>query len=193
MKRHATPRKNNQVSVTTGPHAVEPRRSDAVGYRSARLGDVPAMAALINGYAAERVMLPKSEESLALAIDDFVVATDRRGRLLGCAALREYSPSLAEVASVAVAREAHGLGIGSGLVREVERLAAAREVGNLFALTLTSPFFNRLGYRVVDRALFPEKVQKDCAVCPRRNACNEICVYRPLAHQGAQAREAVAA
>lgn len=193
MKRHATPRKNNQGPVTTGRYAVEPLRSDAVRYRPARLGDVPAMAALINGYAAERVMLPKSAESLTLAIDDFVVATDRRGRLLGCAALREYSPSLAEVASVAVAREAHGLGIGSGLVHEVERLAAAREVSNLFALTLTTPFFNRLGYRVVDRALFPEKVQKDCAVCPRRNACNEICVYRPLTHQGAQAREAAAA
>jgi amino-acid N-acetyltransferase len=164
---------------------------DTVVYRAARPGDVPAMAALINGFAEERVMLPKSPESIALGIDDFVVATDRHGRLLGCAALREYSPSLAEVASVAVVRDAHGAGIGGALVRRVERLAAARGVRELFALTLTTAFFDRLGYRVVDRALVPEKVRRDCVVCPLRTACNEICVYRPLL--GAEAREAVAA
>jgi len=173
-------------ATRTGAHL-----RDAVVYRAARLGDVPAMAALINGFAAERVMLPKSPESIALGIEDFVVATDRHGRLLGCAALREYSPSLAEVASVAVARAVHGAGIGTALVRRVERLAVARGVRDLFALTLTTPFFDRLGYQVVDRALFPEKVQRDCAVCPRRTACNEICVYRPLL--AAEAREAVAA
>jgi amino-acid N-acetyltransferase len=194
MTRHAAVHKQrSQKSATPGLHAGEPRRSDPVAYRPARLSDVAAMVALINGYAAEHIMLPKSAEAIALAIEDFVIATDRRGRLLGCAALREYSPSLAEVSSVAVAREAHGLGIGSGLVREVERLAAAREVGNLFALTLTTPFFDRLGYRVVDRALFPEKVQRDCATCTRRTACNETCVYRALTQHGRRAWEAVAA
>ena len=149
------------------------------------------MAALINGYSPrERMMLPKTAESIALAIEDFTVATDRHGRLLGCAALREYSPSLAEVASVAVARDAHGAGIGATLVRRVERLAVARGVRELFALTLTTPFFNRLGYRVVDRALVPEKVQRDCAICPRRTACHEVCVYRvPLVGVAGRAQE----
>jgi amino-acid N-acetyltransferase len=144
-------------------------------------GDVAAIATLINGFAAERIMLPKSAESIALGIDDFVVATDRHGRVLGCAALREYSPSVAEVASVAVARGAHGRGIGSRLVQAVERLAATREIDNLFALTMTPEFFDRLGYRVVDRALFPEKIGRDCTVCPRRHACDEVCVARDAA------------
>ncbi len=149
-----------------------------VSYRTAQAGDVPAIEALINEFAVERIMLPKTVESIALGVDDFIVATDRHGRILGCAALREYSPSLAEVASVAVARRAHGMGIGSELVRRVEALAATRGIGELFALTLTPPFFDRLGYRVVDRACFPEKVCADCVVCPRRQACNEICVAR---------------
>src|SRR3974377_1606340 len=63
--------------------------------RNARLTDVPAIASLINGFASTQQMLPKSAEAIALAIDDFVVATDSHGRLLGCGALREYSPSLA--------------------------------------------------------------------------------------------------
>jgi amino-acid N-acetyltransferase len=149
-----------------------------IAYRSAHAGDVPAIEALINEFAAERIMLPKTVESIALGIEDFIVATDQHGRIVGCAALREYSPSLAEVASVAVARRAHGLGIGSQLVRRVEALAATRGIGELFALTLAPPFFDRLGYSIVDRARFPEKVRADCTVCPRRHACNEICVAR---------------
>ena len=149
--------------------------------RAAQSRDIADIAALINGFAAQQLMLPKTAESIALGLDDFVVATDARGRVLGCAALREYSPSLAEVASVAVAAEAHGLGIGAALVRRVEHLARARGTSELFALTMTPPFFKALGYRVVDRAQFPEKVRRDCATCSRRSACAEVCVYRPLA------------
>jgi amino-acid N-acetyltransferase len=149
-------------------------------YRRARWADVAGIATLINGYAAERIMLPKTAEAIGLSIDDFIVATDRHGRLLGCAALREYAPSLAEVASVAVARHAHGLGIGSQLVERVEALGAARGIEEVFALTLTTKFFEGMGYSVVDRARFPEKICRDCVVCPRRMACDEICVAKLL-------------
>jgi amino-acid N-acetyltransferase len=152
-------------------------------YRRGRESDVNPIAALINGYAAERIMLPKTAEAISLAIDDFIVATDRHGRLLGCAALREYAPSLAEVASVAVARTAHGLGIGRRLVERVEALGAARGVTEVFALTLTTAFFESMDYAVVERARYPEKICRDCVMCPRRMACDEICVSKPL-HAG---------
>ena len=148
--------------------------------RGARLTDVPAISALINGFADNRLMLPKSAEAIALAIDDFVVAINGHGRLLGCGAIKEYSPSLAEVSSIAVSAAAHGGGIGSALVRSVERLAKNRGIAELFALTLTPTFFKSLGYDVVDRSQFPEKVRRDCLTCPRRSACEEICVYRPI-------------
>jgi amino-acid N-acetyltransferase len=149
-------------------------------YRRARESDIGAIVLLINGYAAERIMLPKTPESIALASDDFIVATDRHGRLLGCAALREYAPSLAEVASVAVARRAHGMGIGRRLVERVEALGASRGVAEVFALTLTAGFFEGMGYRVVERERFPEKICRDCLACPRRLACDEICVAKSL-------------
>jgi amino-acid N-acetyltransferase len=158
-----------------------------VRYRVARPADVPAMAALVNGFAAERLMLPKSPESIALAVDDFIVATDGNGRLLGCGGLHEYSPSLAELVSLAVSSSAHGLGIGRSLVDRVERLGRARGTAALLALTLAPAFFLRLGYHVVDRSLFPEKVGADCAGCARRAACREICVYRPLADAATRA------
>jgi amino-acid N-acetyltransferase len=131
-------------------------------YRRMRATDVETVAGLINAYAAERVMLPKTPETIALAADDFIVATNRVGRILGCGAVREYSPSLAEVASVAVARDAHGMGIGAQIVARVERLAEARGIEEVFALTTTPAFFEHVGYTVVDRAMYPEKVRRDC-------------------------------
>jgi len=131
-------------------------------YRRMRATDIEAVAGLINAYAAERVMLPKTPEVIAMAADDFIVATDRAGRILGCGAVREYSPSLAEVASVAVARTAHGLGIGAEIVARVERLAVSRGIDEVFALTTTPAFFKAVGYEIVDRAMYPEKVRRDC-------------------------------
>ncbi|HEU4642732.1 MAG TPA: GNAT family N-acetyltransferase [Gemmatimonadaceae bacterium] len=148
--------------------------------RAARTSDVSGIASLIEGYARERVMLPRSAESITLALDSFVVAVDARGRVMACGALKEYSPSLAEVASLAVAPEAHGRGLGRAIVAELESLAEARGIGELFALTLTPRFFEAVGYAETDRARYPEKIRRDCASCTRRAACAEVCVWREL-------------
>jgi amino-acid N-acetyltransferase len=154
---------------------------EVIVLRSARMCDVAGIEALVNGYAAERLMLPRTAESIELALDDFVVATDAHGHVLACGALKMYSPSLAEVASVAVARHVHGRGLGSMVVSEVEQLARVRGVAELFAITLTPQFFDSLGYERSDRALYPEKLRRDCATCPRRIGCPEACMRRSLA------------
>ncbi len=153
---------------------------DTVTIRPARARDITGITNLINGFAAEAVMLPRTYESVSLALDDFVVAVDGSERVLACGALKEYSPSLAEVASVAVSREAHGRGLGRRIVSKVEELARLRGIPELFALTLTAGFFEAAGYSVVERASYPEKLRRDCIGCPRRFGCNEICVGRLL-------------
>jgi N-acetylglutamate synthase-like GNAT family acetyltransferase len=159
-----------------------PRHAAAliVTLRPARRMDAHAIEALIDRFAAEGLMLPRATESIVMTLDDFVVAVDGRGRVLGCGALREYSPSLAEIASLAVAREAQGAGIGSAVIRELEALAGLRGVTQLFALTLVPALFEALGYGVVDRARYPEKIRRDCTACARRRECREICVARWL-------------
>lgn len=152
----------------------------AVTVRSACASDVDGITSLVNGYAAEAIMLYRSAESVRLTLHDFVVAVDATGSVMACGALKEYSPSLAEVASVAVAREAHGLGLGTAIVGEVERLARKRGIDELFALTLTPKFFESAGYALADRALYPEKIRRDCLKCPRRIRCNEYCVVRSV-------------
>jgi N-acetylglutamate synthase-like GNAT family acetyltransferase len=148
--------------------------------RRARTADVGQIAELIAEYAAEGTMLAKPPEAIELALDDFVVIVDRHHRVLACGAVKEYSPSLAEVASVAVSRSAHGRGMGRRVVSAVEALARRRGIAELFALTLTPAFFEAVGYAVTDRARYPEKLRRDCVGCARRFACGEVCVWRPL-------------
>ena len=136
--------------------------------RKARVADVGEVSALVNGYASEDVMLPRTPEQVLLAVEDYVVATDAHGRLLACAALREYSPSLAELVSVAVAREAHGRGLGRVVVAAVERLALKRGFSTVFAHTLSPCFFEALGYAVVDRGKYPEKCARPHTACVQR-------------------------
>ena len=154
---------------------------DTITLRKAKRADVARISALINGFASERLMLPRSAESITLALADFVVATDDRGEVLACGALKEYSPSLAEISSLAVAREAHGQGLGRVVVQSLEEIACAREIDELFALTLAPGFFQALGYDLTERARYPEKVHRDCLVCAFRSACREVCVAKRTA------------
>lgn len=148
--------------------------------RRARPGDAPAISRLNNTFANEGQMLVRSPEVIALAIDDYVVVQGARGELLACGALKEYSPSVAEVAAIAVSRDAHGQGLGRTIVGAVEALARKRGIFDVFALTLQPEFFAAVGYQRVDRARYPEKIRRDCLGCARRFACNEICFAKNL-------------
>ena len=105
-------------------------------------------------------MLPRTLSQVADRIDNYVVATDAFGRVVACAALEEYSPSLAEVSSVAVAPSHHGEGLGTQVVLGIERLARARDIEELFALSLTENFFLSLGYKPTTVSRYPEKLSR---------------------------------
>jgi len=148
--------------------------------RRARPSDAAAISHLNNTFADEGQMLKRSPEMISLSIDDYVVVQSRSGDLLACGALKEYSPSVAEVAAIAVSREAHGKGLGRAIVNAVEALARKRGIYDVFALTLQPEFFAAIGYERVDRARYPEKIRRDCLGCVRRFACNEICFAKNL-------------
>jgi len=154
--------------------------TDDVVIRPARPDEAAAISQLNNTFAAEALMLRRSPEMVALAIDDYMVAVDARGQIHACAALKEYSPSVAEVAAVAVSRDAHGCVLGRAVVTAVEELARRRGIYDVFALTLQPQFFQAVGYQRVDRARYPEKIRRDCLACARRFACNEVCFAKNL-------------
>jgi amino-acid N-acetyltransferase len=151
-------------------------RVEQVTVRAARIADMRQVEPLINRFARQNLMLPKTLDQLSRLFREFVVAVDADGRVLGCGALRIYTESLAEVASLAVDEAAHGLGIGRRVVAAL--LENGRDLGlsTVFALTLQEEFFHRIGFRTVPKEMFPLKVWADCRTCPKLHACDEIAV-----------------
>jgi amino-acid N-acetyltransferase len=154
--------------------------SAGVVIRRARPSDAANIARLIGLFADQALMLRRTASMVELAIDDYVVGVESRDNIVGCGALKEYSPSVAEVAAIAVSPDAHGRGVGKAIVAAVEGLAIKRDIYDVFALTLQPEFFAAIGYERVDRARYPEKIRRDCLACTRRFACNEVCFAKSL-------------
>jgi amino-acid N-acetyltransferase len=137
----------------------DPTASPTTVRRAAR-ADVAQILELVTRYAAEGLMLPRTFDQIAARVDSYVVSADASGCVVACAALEEYSPSLAEVASVAVAPSHQGRGLGSQVVLGVERLARSRDIEELFALSLTDNFFLSLAYKPTTISRYPEKLAR---------------------------------
>lgn len=135
---------------------------------------------LISRFAAQGLMLPKTVEQLTRNFREFVVAFDDDGTLLGCGALRVYTPQLAEIVSLAVDDAAHGRGVGRRLVEALVEQARLLGIGTVFALTLQDVFFHRIGFRTVPKQMFPPKVWADCRTCSKLHACDEIAVVMEI-------------
>ena len=148
--------------------------------RRARERDVPALLALINGYADRNLLLKRTEDSLRARLADFVVATSRGGEIVGCGALTELGPGLGEVRSLAVREDHAGHGLGGRLVERLLEDAARRGFGQVLALTRRVAFFESLGFTVTQRERFLEKLAADCAACPMNLCCDETAVVRPV-------------
>jgi amino-acid N-acetyltransferase len=147
--------------------------------RKATLRDIPALLQLINGYAAQGIMLPRTEFELSENIRDFTVIYDGP-QLLGCGALHFYTPVSGEIRSLAVSPNRKRSGIGRLVVEALENEANHNDLHAIFAFTYVSDFFRKLGFRQVDRGLLPLKVWKDCISCPKFDCCDEIAVVKAL-------------
>ena len=113
--------------------------------RRAFASDAAAIESLIQRYVPSGALLPRSREFIAERAIDFLVATLDR-RVIGCVHLYEYSPSIAEVRSLAVDPAHQGCGVGTALVDAIEHLAGQREYATLFAVSQNEAFFRRRGY-----------------------------------------------
>ena len=71
-------------------------------------------------------------------------------------------------------------GLGSKIVEELLSIAAQRNVKRVMALTYAPVFFHKLGFRTVDKAIFPEKIWGICVNCYKFDNCDEIAVLLEL-------------
>ena len=151
-----------------------------VVYRPARIGDVPAMHALINQFAGEKLMLSRPLGELYENVRDFLVAEAEVGGLVGCAAVHIDTATIGELKALAVAKAAHGKGVGRGLVEACFTAAADLGMERLFCLTYQVDFFTKLGFTRVDRSRLPTKVWTECVRCHRFLDCDEVAMWRSV-------------
>jgi len=150
--------------------------------RRATLADVEAMHGLINDFASQGMMLPKSRSKLYQNIRDFCVAEEIRENgqrvVVGCGALHVIWVDLGEIRSLAVAERYQKNGVGRRIAEALLREADSLRLPRVFALTYQKPFFERLGFWEVDKTVMPQKVWGECFDCPKFPNCDEVAVIK---------------
>jgi amino-acid N-acetyltransferase len=146
---------------------------DSMEIRKAKSQDVPAIHALISCYAELDRMLFRSMADIYENLQVFQVA-ESDGKIVGCCALKVIWADLAEVQSLAVDKNYFGKGLGRWLVKNCVEQARNLGIKKVFTLTMEPIFFEKIGFKRVDKKTLPMKVWSDCARCPKQDQCDEI-------------------
>jgi amino-acid N-acetyltransferase len=142
--------------------AAVPNAPAAIG--PARDHEAPTIAALNNQFAPDGLTLPRTAAFVAARLESYRVARDAAGQVVGCVAVDEYAPSLAELVSLAVAPAAQGQGLGRRLIEAAEQLARQRGYAELFAVSLADTLFVAMGFAPSSIAEYPEKRARYAAI-----------------------------
>ena len=118
--------------------------------RRARTGDVRAVTALVCGYARERILLDKEVVTYYESVQEFQVAVDAAGAVVGCGALHVIWEDLGEIRTLAVAEAWRGRGVGHRLLEALVAQAQGVGLARLFCLTFEVDFFARHGFTEID-------------------------------------------
>lgn len=162
-----------------------------IAIRSAQEQDIQPILELVNRFATQNIMLPRTEEGVRKTLADWLVAVEQERKpgkkvvetVVGCGALVPLNDKLVEIRSVAIHERHHGQGLGSHLVNELIEEARIRGYNQACALTLRPNFFQRLGFELVDRWSISPKVWQACIYCPKFHRCDEVAVLMNLASQ----------
>ncbi|GGC93711.1 N-acetylglutamate synthase [Tersicoccus solisilvae] len=123
----------------------------APGYtlRRARTSDVGPIRNLVAPLAEQRVLIAKEAVAYYEGIQEFLVAQDATGTVIGCGALHVMWEDLAEVRTLATSSDWRGRGVGHALLDAL--LQRGREIGvaRVFCLTFEVDFFTRHGFTVM--------------------------------------------
>ena len=122
--------------------------------------DLQQLVSLNNRFAPQGLTLTRSEDFAYAHLADYRVIRDADGGVVACVALDEYSPSVAELISLAVVPDAQGLGYGKALITDAERLAKRRGYSELFAVSYSDDLFLACGFSRTPLTTYPEKISR---------------------------------
>lgn len=150
--------------------------------RPAAPGDIDRIVAFMAPHVATGDLLPRTPDDVRRRLHEFLLleAVAPDPRLVGMAALHHYGADLAEIRSLAVDPQWAGRGYGRLLATTLIDRARSDGLDRLIALTRRPEFFEHLGFRRSHIDALPEKVIRDCVLCPRRSCCDETAMLLSL-------------
>ncbi|MFS0705992.1 amino-acid N-acetyltransferase [Cellulomonas sp. 179-A 9B4 NHS] len=131
--------------------------SSEVVVRPAVPADVRAIRALVEPYAAQRILLAKEWVGYYESVQEFVVA-QAGDDVVGCGALHVMWEDLAEIRTLAVDPGWRGRAVGHLLLDALVARAHLLGLRRVFCLTFEVDFFARHGFRVIDGTPVPQDV-----------------------------------
>ena len=128
----------------------------SITLRPALPADVRAINALVEPMTHSGILLGKDLVSYYEAVQEFLVATDAEGTVVGCGALHVMWEDLAEVRTLAVADSVRGTGLGHRMLEALLERAVQLGLRRVFCLTFEVEFFGRHGFEVMEETVDPE-------------------------------------
>lgn len=141
--------------------------------KKARVEDAKEIKNLIDFWAKRGQMLPRSFSEIYDFLRDYYVFWEE-GKIVGVCAMHICWEDLAEVRSLAVREDYMGRGAGKRLVESCLAEKEILGIRNIFVLTYQPRFFQKLGFKQIDRSKLPHKVWADCIKCTKFPDCDEI-------------------
>lgn len=147
--------------------------------RKARIEDIKKIHQLVNQSASIGEMLPRPLGELYDNLRDYFVCVED-GDIVGTGAMHICWENLAEVRSLCVSETARRKGIGRAIVDACVEEARSYDINRLFLLTYQVEFFEKCGFVVTDKKIFPHKIWSDCIKCPKFPECDETAMIREI-------------
>lgn len=132
--------------------------------RPARTADVRGIWEMLEPFVQRRILLGKDIVVLYESVQQFQVAEDANGRLIGCGALHVIWEDLGEIRTLIVLDEWLHHGVGRAIVQGLEGSARMLGLTRLFCLTFEVDFFTRRGFspigeQVVDPDVYSQLIR----------------------------------
>jgi len=147
--------------------------------RKANLNDVKEIQRMVKTYSGRGDILPRSLGDLYDHLRDFFVFIRNRN-ILGICSLHICWEDLAEIRSLVVKEGSRNKGIGVKLVKACLEESKSMGIKRVFALTYQPEFFERFGFKTVDKAILPHKIWAECLKCVKFPDCDETAMAKEL-------------
>ena len=149
--------------------------------RKALISDVKNIQQLINSFSGEGVVLPRSLSELYDNLRDYsVYCHGTEETICGTCAIHVCWENLAEIRSLVVREDCGKRGVGKALVESCLAEAHTLGIRRVFVLTYKESFFEKLGFRTIDKSDLPHKIWADCLKCAKFPDCDEVAMEKEL-------------